>query len=212
MFNEKVLVLKKVFSIIVFLLCVLTAGATSTSSYRGFGYGSAGYVPSSAYRPASIGRTSAPVTAMRSTSTMGGTRSSRGASYSGASYSAPASQIRGVYSAASAARGGVSTYNPGGHKGGPRKSKMEETPPDPSVPTFEPPECGCYWYWDEEEQCWKCTNCSCIWDIDSEDDDECGCVDHCQCPICDGWQVWLFMALLAAGYGYFVRRRRVKSE
>lgn len=62
-----------------------------------------------------------------------------------------------------------------------------------------------------------CIHCGCTIDmVDVEG--HCACVEesgYCWCPIGDGWQVWLFMAMLAAGYGCFVIRRRekvVKSE
>lgn len=70
------------------------------------------------------------------------------------------------------------------------------------------PNCGCYWYYDEENGVWRCTVCDCtITDDDLLDGpvENCDC-DPCRCPITDGWQVWLFMGTLAAAYALYKRR------
>lgn len=125
--------------------------------------------------------------------------------------------VRGIYTAASQVRGGVTTGTTYGRMNAPRRAKMEGDPlptPGEDDPTL--PNCGCHWV-DNGDGTYTCSICGYTWD---ELDECCHCQEeenggYCWCPIGDGWQVWLFMAMLAAGYGCFVIRRRekvVKSE
>ena len=126
-------------------------------------------------------------------------------------YSATGAGAFGIITCATGIRGGVTTKQTaaamtarasapqrfGARKGGP------STPENPDWL----PDCGCYWY--EEGGIWHCVNCDCTIDpndiFDGDYPDHCDC-NPCQCPITDGWQVWLFMGTLAAAYALYKRR------
>ena len=61
----------------------------------------------------------------------------------------------------------------------------------------------CYWTQDAYGN-WYCVNCG------ADALDGCDCHEHggCNCPIDDGWQVWLFMATLVMGYGLLRKQSR----
>ncbi len=109
--------------------------------------------------------------------------------------------VSGIYTTASAIKGGVTTYSADRPRGGAKKSQ--------AYPGGYTSDCECPWIFDEENGTFTCPICSCevdvLDDIDPSGHFHCDC-DPCRCPIGDGWQVWLMMALLAAAYA--VRRNR----
>ena len=182
-----------------FLLCACASYAVSYAKpYRGNYSSGLRYTTSSVYR--SSGFASAPVATMGSTSSY----KTAAPAMSGVVTVQP---VRGIYTAASQVRGGVTTGTTYGRMNGPRR-----TPGHP----------------DDADECPYCHDDDLPGDPGYGYCDACGCPmdgcdcatdpygpGYCWCPIGDGWQVWLFMAMLAAGYGCFVIRRRekvVKSE
>lgn len=204
--------MKKIVSILMCLLCVASASAvTYGNPYRGAGRN--GYV-ATGYRSASTGLSSvgtglskAPTATMRSTSSAGYSTAYAGTTRVASGVTT--TQVRGMYTAASAVRGGVTTYSRKSASCRPRKTVGY----DPGVPDL--PECGCYWYFDEESGKWKCTNCGCEYTVEEmyelEEDSPCSCDDHCDCPIGDGWDVWIMLAVLAVGYAAWARRRKCRD-
>ena len=190
--------MKKVLSIIVFLLCALSASALSYASpYKSTGRTGMYMTVSSHHRvSSSFART--PSYTMNSVNSVSSSVS-RGAANNNF---ANTPQVRCMYTYASAICGGVTTSQTCSRVGA-RKG--------PALPDPELPDCGCYWYWDEEKGQFVCPNCDCELDPDMIGiADACDC-DPCHCPIGDGWQVWLFMIAMAAAYG-FVVKRRVKKD
>ncbi len=193
--KERIKGLKKIVSVLICLLCVAGAYAvTYGSSYRGTGRSS--YV-ATGYHSAATGLSHAPAATMRSTSSAG--YSAGYARTAPAKSSMTVMPVQGLYTSASAVRGGVTT---GGRKsaGAPTRKSVNS---DPGVPDPPLPECGCYWYWDEESDQWKCTNCGCkyTWEELYELEGTCGCDDPCDCPIGDGADVLVMMFALALAYG-----------
>lgn len=195
--------LKKIVSVLICLLCVAGAYAvTYGSSYRGTGRSS--YV-ATGYHSAATGLSQAPAATMRSTSSAG--YSAGYARTAPAKSSMTVMPVQGLYTSASAVRGGVTT---GGRKstGAPTRKSV-----NPGVPDSPLPECGCYWYWDEDSSQWKCTNCGCgyTWEEMYELEETCDCEDPCDCPIGDGVDVWVMMAMMAIAYGIYGAWKRKKE-
>lgn len=154
------------------------------SPYKGSAHG--GYVAQPVYH--SVGSVGV---AQRPTATMGSTSAYRGTINSGV---VAVQQVRGISTSASAIRGGVTadvTYGRIG--GGPRKTSGSDIGPDPEG-------CGCH----DGNGDGKCDECG--HDMPEDEFDDCGC-NPCWCPIGDGWDVWLFMAVLGTGYAFVARRR-----
>ncbi len=156
------------------------------SPYRGSNYGF--YTSYSAYKAAEAGSLAqAPTVSMRSTSRSFGSPTTSTPIDTRTITAVP---VSGIYTAAAAIRGGVTTDDAeAGRKGAPGM-RTNSLPPGACT--------GCIWTYDEENDVWYCIVCGC------EPEDDC---DHGVCvPLTDGWQVWLMMALLAAAYA--VRRNR----
>ncbi len=174
------------------LLCVASASAvTYGNPYRGAGrngYVGTGYRATTGSR--SAGLSQAPTATMRSTSSAG-----YGAAYAGtmkAASGVTTMQVQGMYTAASAVRGGVTSADTyAGMYGAARR-----TPQHPG----------------DAEPCGECidVNGDGVCDICECDIEACDC-DPCRCPIGDGWDVWIMLAVMAISYVLFMRRR-VKSE
>ena len=177
--------MKKVLTIILFLLCAVTIHAvTYGPSYKGSGR--VGYVCASNYVTSGLAQT--PVASMGSTSSY----ANRGMSSSTAMRAPSAT---GFTTVASNIRGGVTASTTYGRMNGPRKAMGH--PGDPGY---------CEHCIDENND-GICDRCGC------DEYDGCDCATdptgpgYCWCPIGDGWEVWLFMAILAAGYAAWRRRR-----
>ena len=167
------------------------------SPYTGSGRNYGIYTSYSAYKAEAGSLAQAPVASMSSTSRGLG---SCGASTPIDTRTLNVVPVSGIYTAASAIRGGVTTYSAGHPRGGQRRSGEV----DPGTNPEGSPDCGCRWVWDEEKEVYVCVTCGATWDL-FDNISTCEC-DPCRCPITDGWQVWLMMALLAAAYA--VRRNR----
>lgn len=115
--------------------------------------------------------------------------------------------VSGIYTAATAVRGGVTTYSAGHPRGGQRR-----TSDNPNSPDYKGTVCGgCVgnYVWDPSvnggDGGWVCSVCGC--ELMDVSEGHCDCGEDCHCvPLTDGWQVWLMMALLAVAYA--VRRNR----
>ena len=145
------------------------------SPYKGAGRN--GYVYSTARAQSSSvysGLAQAPTASMHSTTSM-----YRGIASANTNTSAT-SQVRVMQTFASSVTGGVTTADTYAHISGPRKIGGN------------PHGCNC----EDEDGDEKCDHCGTDF---SEFDDYCD-NDPCWCPIGDGWQVWLFMAMLAIAY------------
>ena len=202
--------MKKIFTIIIGLLCALTAFAVSYASpYKGSMrvYTTSAMGNSSSMHTSGFAQT--PVASMSSTSgyTSVVSGSAVGASRPATTMMAVSSSITTV---ASSIRGGVTTYNTTAatstHKGG-----LRFTPDTPGEVEQEPPECGCHWVWDDEKGAWVCPICGCEWDGLSESCDCVGESGYCWCPLSDGWPVWLFMLALACAYAGYKSRGSLSS-
>lgn len=196
--------LKKIVSVLICLLCVAGAYAvTYGSSYRGTGRNS--YV-ATGYHSAATGLSQTPAATMRSTSSVG---------YSpGYARTAPAKSsmtvmpVQGLYTSASAVRGGVTTYDSGPNRRGPRRASSSE-PPSPGDQGY----CdGCHYVWSTEANAgdggWVCDRCG------RELEEGCDCAsggDYCHCPVGDGMDVLVMMFALAMTYGIF-KVRKGKNE
>ena len=187
------------------LLCVASASAvTYGNPYRGAGRN--GYV-ATGYRSTSTGLSQAPTATMRSTSSAG-----YGTAYAATTQAVSGvttMQVQGMYTAASAVRGGVTSSQTYSAMSGARKAKAGIVPGNPGST---PPDCGCKWVYNEETGTWTCERCEYEWD---EYDEECHCEDecgYCWCPIGDGWDVWIMLAVMAVSYVLFMRRRNEKMQ
>lgn len=175
--------------ILIGIVCTLSASALSYASpYKGAGRN--GYIHTSAPMRSSMGTRTvmaqAPVVTMGTTSSYG----MQSASYGRVEETSSDKQVRGIYTAASAIQGGVTTYDTA-QRNVPGRKKTEGVPGKPG-------ECHCVDL-DEDGYCDHC---------DAEYDEfDGGCSnDPCWCPIEFDWEVWLLMATLAAAYGVYKKR------
>lgn len=164
--------------IIIGLLCAVCTFAVSYATpYKGSGYSSyaVGYMRTSA--PV-MGIAQAPVATMSSTSaslSVGVTRSQ----------DQGIGTNRGIYTSASAVRGGVTTSDSAaGRKGAPGIKKTPSLPPGACE--------DCTWVYDEERGVWYCLYCDC----EPEDGH---CEHHCV-PLEFDESVWLLMAAMVMAY------------
>ena len=135
------------------------------------------------------GLASAPVATMGSVNGRG-VSSSTVASISCAYGIASTPRVRsGIYTAASAISGGVTTEETGHHHGSVRRGGTPEHPGEPEDPC---PHCV-----DEDGDG--------ICDICDEEMESCSC-EECHCPLDEEWHVWLFVSLIAAIYALCKRR------
>lgn len=165
------------------------------SPYTGSGRNYGIYTSYSAYKAEAGSLAQAPTVSMRSTSRGFG---SCGASMPIDTRTINVVPVSGIYTAAAAVRGGVTTYSAGHPRGGAKTQTW---------PTGHVSDCECPWEY--ENGTYTCPICGCeldaFDDVDAHGHFHCDC-EECHCPLTDGWQVWLMMALLAAGYA--VRRNR----
>ena len=164
--------------IIIGLLCAVCTFAVSYATpYKGSGYSSyaVGHMRTSA--PV-MGIAQAPVATMSSTSaslSVGATRSQ----------DQGIGTTRGIYTSASAVRGGVITNDSAaGRKGAPVIKKTPSLPPGACE--------DCTWVYDEERGVWYCLYCDC----EPEDGH---CEHHCV-PLEFDESVWLLMAAMVMAY------------
>lgn len=186
------------------LLCAGCVMAVSFASpYKGSGRGFIYTTSSSHSTASSAGLAQAPVASMGSVSRgVSAGVSSRGvAPVRTMAVAMPAvSPVHGIYTAASAVSGGVTTYDkaPKKPRGGVRKSSTPTYPLNPESPGY----CEhCYYVWVDDDSYeatggyWACSECG------RELEDGCNC-GTCNCvPIDLNWGAMLFLALLAGGYG-----------
>lgn len=197
--------MKKIFTIIIGLLCALTAFAVSYASpYKGSMrvYTTSAIGNSSSMHTSGFAQT--PVASMSSTSgyTSVVSGSAVGASRPTTTMMAVSSSIT---TAASSIRGGVTTYNTTRPRGGLRTSGGSAVPETPGGH-----ECNCTWVFNEETGLWECSVCGATW----EEFDEIltGHEDGCPClPLSDGWPVWLFLFALACAYAGYKSRGSLSS-
>lgn len=141
----------------------------------------------------------------------GGSYSTAGSSYSGTNVYRPTVNVRGFYTSASAVRGGVTAadvYSSTNRSSGRRGAKAEEDPM-PDTPTSGCEEGACIWVIDPETGDIVCAGCGCTYEDGCHCHDESG---YCWCPIGDGWDVWVLMALLAIGYAVYKKRHTDPTE
>lgn len=181
--------MKKVITIIICLLCALTASAVSYAKpYKGAGKGYIYTTLHNSQSHSSIG--SSTILAQAPVAAISSVNSSRGISTTSVSVTRVQS---GICTSASSISGGVTTYDTGHHHPGRiRKDGSPEHHGEPGTPC---PHCV-----DEDGDG--------ICDICDEELEECTC-DPCRCPITDGWQVWAFMAILAAAYALCKKRMAI---
>ena len=188
--------MKKVLLILVGIVCTLSASALSYASpYKGAGRN--GYIHTSAPMRSSMETRAvmaqAPVAAMSSTSSYG---TQYMPSYAGTiETSSNNTQVRGIYTAASAIQGGVTTYDTAQRNVlGRRKTGI--------VPG-KPGECHCV----DSNGDGHCDHCDA--EIDEFDG---GCSnDPCWCPLDFNWSAMLFFATLAVAYGVYKKRTSTLS-
>jgi len=176
-------------------MCTLSASALSYASpYRGAGRN--GYIHTSAPMRSSMGTRAvmaqAPVTTMSSTSAYGIQTTSH--NYESKAIANDVA-VRGIYTSASAIRGGVTTSDTGNRRGiGPRRSG---TPPIPGL-------CDkCEWEWNPDLDDWECIHCHHTYEGDSG----CQCDPcHCDVPLDFNWAAALFMTTLAGAYAVYKKR------
>lgn len=168
---------------------------TYGSSYRGSGRSS--YV-ATGYHSAATGLSQAPAATMRSTSSAG--YSAGYARTAPAKSSMTVMPVQGLYTSASAVRGGVTTYDSGTNRRGPRRVSSSE-PPSPGDQGY----CdGCHYVWSDAANAgdggWVCDRCG----RELEEGCNCGeCGCNTDCPIGDGVDVWAMMAMMAIAYGIY---------
>ena len=132
----------------------------------------------------------------------------------GINYSATGAGAFGIITCATGIRGGVTTKQTAAamtarasapQRFGAKKGGGTSTPENPDWL----PDCGCYWYYDEEEKVWKCTVCDCTVD-EFDDQDHCDC-NPCQCPIEWDWSVLAFISLLCFVYISYKKRQKMSN-
>ena len=135
----------------------------------------------------------APVASMHSTS--------RGITSTAAAISVAVPQLSCIRTTASSIRGGVTTYDEGPRRGHIKKDGETPLPPGSCE--------HCQWVWDpsanEGKGDWVCSVCGCE-SLDGCDCDPC----HCDVPIGEGVEVWLFLATLAGAYALY--KAHVRKE
>lgn len=183
----KVLVLKKIVTIILCLLCAITASALSYASpYKGAGRGGYIYTTSSARQHTiSTGLAQAPVASMASA----GSSASRGVAYASASaVSMPT--VQGIRTSASNISGGIMSGETYAQIDGSGRRRG---------PVLPPGECEhCQWVWSDEADDYVCAVCG------HHLDDHCTCDPcHCNVPLDFSGAVGLFMAALAGAYALY---------
>lgn len=187
--------MKKVLLILVGIVCTLSVSALSYASpYKGAGRN--GYIHTSAPMRSSMGTRAvmaqAPVAAMSSTSSYG---TQYMPSYAGTiETSSNNTQVKGIYTAASAIQGGVTTYDTS-QRNVPGRRKSESVPGKPGE--------GEHIWVENGDGTYTCTICGET--ISAEDYFDENFPSHCV-PIGDGWSVMLFFAVLAVAYGAYKKR------
>lgn len=195
--------MKKVLLILVGIVCTLSASALSYASpYKGAGRN--GYIHTSAPMRSSMGTRAvmaqAPVAAMSSTSSYG---TQYMPSYAGTiETSSNNTQVRGIYTAASAVQGGITTCET--HSSNKVSGKRKNTiPGHPEVCEH------CHWeyienYYGPGMHEWVCSSCGAtLRDNDCTCEEESG---YCWCPLDLNWSVMLFFAALAVAYEAYKKR------
>lgn len=116
---------------------------------------------------------------------------SRGIAYSQVSVSMP---VQGLLTSASMVGGGMTASD--------TYARMTRAAAPHQAPPLPPGVCDeCHWFWNGTT--WVCTQCG------ADVLDGCDCESesgYCWCPLGDGWQVWVFMALLAGAYVGYKKR------
>lgn len=179
--------MKKIGLIIVCLLCALAASALNYASpYKGAGRNGI-YTTSSAqmHSIGSAGSTmaQAPVASMHSTS--------RGITSTAATASVSVPQVACIRTTASAISGGITTYDQGPRRGPVRKVVL-------------PWVCEHCEFEENADGDMECIYCHAI----AEDGCHCTPDCHCNVPIGDGKEVWLFVTALAGVYALYKARAR----
>ena len=201
--------MKKVISIIIGLLCVCATYAISYASpYKG------SVSRHSTHTMHTSGITSMPIASMGSVSagmmsSGSSSNSQREINYSTTGFATCANSIRGgVTTRQTAASMRASAPNQA-----PRRAKAEEGGGSGGGVIDDLPNCGCYWYYDEVNEVWRCTVCDCIITDDDFLDgpvDHCGC-DPCRCPIEWDWSVLAFVSLLCFVYIAYKKRQKMSN-
>ena len=125
--------------------------------------------------------------------------SSRGINYTTNSTLTIPPVVQGFITSASSVSGGRSaeeTYAGMQKRNGAAYAKKDLLPPGVCE--------HCHWEYIGGH--WVCTICG----ADVLDGCECDEHGYCRCPIDDGWQVWLWMAILGTGYGLLRKQSRRK--
>lgn len=133
-------------------------------------------------------------------------------------YSATGAGAFGIITCATGIRGGVTTKQTaammsasasasapqrfGAKKGGTNTSGNPDWLPD----------CGCYWYYDDVNEVWRCTACDCTLTDDDllDGPEQCEC-DPCRCPIEWDWSVLAFVSLLSLIYIAYKKRQKMSN-
>ncbi len=133
----------------------------------------------------------------------------------GINYSATGAGAFGIITSATGIRGGVTTKQTAAmmstsepNRAGVRRAKKDN--PDPSGNPDGLPDCGCYWYYDEDTGFWKCTVCDCEIDLYDGPVEHCDC-NPCQCPIEWDWSVLAFISLLCFVYISYKKRQKMSN-
>ena len=187
------------------------------SPYKGSGRGFIYTTSSSHSTASSAGLAQAPAVSMGSVSAgmMSSGNSSNNQSSRGINY-ATIGGLSGITTCATTIRGGVTTrqtaakMSASAPNNAPRRAK-QEGPGASGNPSWLP-DCGCYWYYDEEAGVWKCTNCPC--ELEDEFDansGHCDCSPSCQCPIEWDWSVLAFLSLLSVAYIAYKKRLKMSN-
>ena len=198
------------------MLCVCATYAISYASpYKGSGRGFIYTTRSSHSTASSAGLTQAPVVSMGSVSRgVSAVVSSRGvAPVRTMAVAMPAvSSVHGIYTAASAVSGGVTTYDAGAspHRA-PGRSKNASWPDNPTGS----PDCGCHWVDSGDGETYICPICGCTWnEYEDAGMEHCHCVDesgYCWCPLDMDWSVLAFLSLLSFAYIAYKKRQKMSN-